>query len=77
MKLTHGKICIQEKVYIVKSSKLLLGMPAIQKLGLIVDIPGAFTIHAICTVQSGKKNQEDSTDQPHPNFISKEDVQVP
>ena len=41
MKLTHRQTCIQEKVYIVKSSKLLLGMPAIQKLGLIRDIPGA------------------------------------
>ena len=25
----------------------------------------------------GKQNQEESRDQPHPNFISKEDVQVP
>ena len=47
-------------VYIVKSSKLLLGVSAIQKLGLIDDIPGAFTIRAICTVPSGKQNQEES-----------------
>ena len=63
-------------VYIVKSSKLLLGVSAIQKLGLIDDIPGAFTIRAICTVPSGKQNQEESWDQPRPTFVSKEDVQV-
>ena len=42
MKLTHRQTCIQEKVYNVKSSKLLLGMPAIQTLGLVPHIPGAF-----------------------------------
>ena len=51
-------------------------MLAIYKLGLIRDIPGAFTIRAIHTVSSGKQNQEESRDQPRPNFVSKEDVQV-
>ena len=75
-KLTHRQTCIQEKDYIVKSSKLLLGMPAIHTLGLIRNIPRAFIIRAICTVPSGKQNEEESRDQPRPNFISKEDVQV-
>ena len=60
----------------MKSSKLLLGMPAIQKLGLIRDIPGAFPIFAIRTVPSGKQNEKENRDQLRPNFVSKEDVQV-
>ena len=64
IKLTHGHTQIQEKVYIAQTSKLLLGMPAIQKLGLIHDIPGAFTVRAIRTTPVARGQHSSWREQP-------------
>lgn len=48
MKLTHGTLEVNERVYLVRgASKLLLGLPAIHKLGLIHKSPGTYTVKAI------------------------------
>ena len=48
MRLSRGDTTILEEVYVVKGVKsLLLGQPAIEKLGLIPNIPGAYRIKAI------------------------------
>lgn len=70
--LGHGKTHITEKVYVVKTSKLLLGMPAIQKLGLICNIHGAFTIRAISTAK--KRSPKQAADETVPVFNSPDDV---
>ncbi|KAL8584885.1 hypothetical protein ACOMHN_037588 [Nucella lapillus] len=62
--LAHGRTQIQEKVYIAQTSKLLLGMPAIQKLGLIHDIPGAFTVRAIRTTPAAERQHPLQRKQP-------------
>lgn len=64
MTLVHGHTQIQEKVYIAKTSKLLLGMPAIQKLGLIHDIPGAFTVRAIRTTPAAGRECSSPRERP-------------
>ena len=72
MHLAMGKNRVCEKVYVVdKASKLLLGAPAIRKLGLIKDIPGAFTIRAI---RSMAKSGDTAKPQVQVNFESKSDV---
>ena len=48
MKLRLGGKEINERVYVVRGAKkLLLGVPAIRKLGLIHEIPNTFSIRAI------------------------------
>ena len=48
MELSRGDTTILEDVYVVQGVKsLLLGQPAIEKLGLIPDIPGAYRIRAV------------------------------
>ena len=73
MYLSMGKsrrVC--EKVYVVdKATKLLLGAPAIRKLGLIRDIPGSFTIKAI---RSMKKSDETTQPPVEVSFESEADV---
>ena len=72
MNLVMGKNTVRERVYVVaKASKLLLGSPAIRKLGLIKNIPGAFSIRAI---RSMAKNSETSKPQVEVNFGSASDV---
>ena len=52
MELSRGDTTIQEDVYIVRGVKtLLLGQPAIEKLGLIPNIPGAYRIWAVNSEQ--------------------------
>ena len=52
MELSRGDTTIKEDVYIVRSIKtLLLGQPAIEKLGLIPNIPGAYRIRAVNSEQ--------------------------
>ena len=72
MHLAMGKNVVCEKVYVVdKASKLLLGAPAIRKLGLIKDIPGSFTIRAI---RSMAKSDETAKPQVEVSFESEADV---
>ena len=48
MQLSRGDATVLEEVYVVKGVKsLLLGQPAIEKLGLIPSIPGAYRIRAV------------------------------
>lgn len=48
MNLTQDETVIKERVYVVSgASKLLLGIPAIQSLGLIHDIPGTYSVKAV------------------------------
>ena len=63
MNLSGINSTISEKVYIVKTPKLLLGAPAIQKLNLIRNIPGAFSVRAIKTAK--KEKNEEETQQSH------------
>ncbi|KAL8616804.1 hypothetical protein ACOMHN_017841 [Nucella lapillus] len=76
IKLTSGKTSIWEKVYIVRCSRLLLGQPAIDKLGLIHDIPGAFTIRAIRTTPDDKPSPKERLLPTCADFSSKADVQA-
>lgn len=57
LNLILGHTCVRERVYVAKASKLLLGAPAIRKLGLIRNIPGAFTIKAIRSMATGEQPQ--------------------
>ena len=57
MDLAHRKNRVQERVYIAKASKLLLGAPAMRKLGLIKNIPGAYTIRAILSMERNNEPQ--------------------
>ena len=48
MNLTLAETVIKERVYVVRgASKLLLGVPAIRSLGLIHEIPGAYSVKAV------------------------------
>ncbi|KAL8599835.1 hypothetical protein ACOMHN_038408 [Nucella lapillus] len=76
IKLTSGKTSIWEKIYIVRSSRLLLGQPAIDKLGLIHDIPGAFTIRAIRTTPDDKPSPKELPLPTCADFSSKADIQA-
>ena len=57
MDLAHGKNTVQERVFIANASKFLLGAPAIRKLGLIKNIPGAYTIRAIRYMERNNEPQ--------------------
>jgi len=48
MNLTLAQTVIKERVYVVRgASKLLLGVPAIQSLSLIHQIPGMYSVKAV------------------------------
>ena len=48
MNLTLAETVIKDQVYVVRgASKLLLGVPAIQSLGLVHGIPGTYSIKAV------------------------------
>ena len=57
MNLTLGDKGVEERVYVVRgASKLLLGIPAIRSLGLIHEIPGAYSIKTIQHEPSSKSS---------------------
>ena len=90
MTLSNGESQVNEKVYVVKGgSKLLLGMPAIQKFGLIKKIPGAFSVRAVhmtaklaqdkivtenAPTCNKSSTSEAQTNEQNVNFKSEEDV---
>ena len=48
MQLSRGDTTVLEDIYVVRGVKsLLLGQPAIEKLGLIPNIPGAYRVKAV------------------------------
>ena len=49
MEISNENQHISEKVYVIKGgSKLLLGIPGIRSLGLLDDIPGTYSVRAVC-----------------------------
>ena len=71
MELSRGDTTIQEDVYIVRGVKtLLLGQPAIEKLGLIPNIPGAYRIRAVNSKQKEipKLDTKDDVVKSYPNY---------
>ena len=73
MELSRGDTTIQEDVYIVRGVKtLLLGQPAIEKLGLIPNIPGAYRIRAVNSEQKEipKLDTKDDVVKAYPKLFS-------
>ena len=79
MELSRGDITIQEDVYIVQGVKtLLLRQPTIEKLGLIPNIPGAYMIPAVNSVQKEipKLDTKDDIAKGYPKLFSELSKQV-
>ena len=73
MELRWGDTTIQEDVYIVQGIKtLLLRQPAIEKLGLIPNIPGAYRIRAVNSEQKEvpKLDTKDDVVKAYPKLFS-------
>ena len=70
--LKLGEVTIKEHVYIIRGAKkLLLGIPAIRRLGLIQEIPDTFTIKAIGSqpTQATTSNTKEKITQQYPNLF--------
>ena len=73
MELSRGDTTIQDDVYIMGGIKtLLLGQPAIEKFGLIPNIPGAYRIRAVNSEQKEipKLDTKDDVAKAYPKLFS-------
>ena len=74
LKLSSDATTIDEDVYVVRGlNQLLLGQPAIQKLGLITSIPGVFSIKAV-QADTVAERQEKSTKSDSKRCVSSKEI---
>ena len=74
MEISNENRRISETVYVIKGgSKLLLGIPGIRALGLLDDIPGTYSIRAVChakEVEPFTRNTSDCVKHKYPKLFS-------
>jgi len=56
--LSLAETVIKERVYVVRgASKLVLGVPAIRSVGLILEIPGTYSVKAVNQMPDNHSDQ--------------------